>query len=179
MWSNHRPLDGPHTNLLMSHLHCQRYLAPALLLLYGKISAIVAVMRKLCERFLRRCWKDWILWEVNKSKKYNGCFETFMVSTNPQVITRPFLHNFVNDYYYFKCRDAFRGIVNSYEDFSATSSQTVDISKNYFIRFANGLINETNTLVSSTLVRNLLFFWWKCIIFLYRTSLSKFEESSN
>lgn len=47
-----------------------------------------------------------------------------------------------------KHRPAFRGIVDS---FDAQAGEVVDISKNYFVRFANGLLNECNSLISTTL----------------------------
>lgn len=49
-------------------------------------------------------------------------------------------------------RDAFRGIVNSNEVESISDeNSSSDKSKNYFFRFTNGLLNEANTLVASTL----------------------------
>eukprot|EP00607_Mallomonas_marina_P000870 CAMPEP_0182437684 /NCGR_PEP_ID=MMETSP1167-20130531/85215_1 /TAXON_ID=2988 /ORGANISM="Mallomonas Sp, Strain CCMP3275" /LENGTH=550 /DNA_ID=CAMNT_0024630693 /DNA_START=937 /DNA_END=2586 /DNA_ORIENTATION=- len=49
-------------------------------------------------------------------------------------------------------RQAFRGIASGNQSSSSvSSSSSEDMSNGYFIRFANGLMNETNALVASTM----------------------------
>ena len=37
MWTQVHPVDGPHSVLLGNHLEAQRFLGPALMLLYGDV----------------------------------------------------------------------------------------------------------------------------------------------
>jgi ubiquitin conjugation factor E4 B len=100
-WTNvdSKSTNGLHTSLLESSIDAQRYLAPALLLLYGDV-----------ER--------------------TGYYEKIGFRQNILVILRHLwsipLHH-----------EAFRGIVTGQEE---------------FISFANGLMNETNHLVLTTMV---------------------------
>lgn len=121
-WSHQTHLkDGPHSNLLSSHSDCQKYLAPALLLLYG---------------------------DVEKTGYYDKL-------SNRRCIMIVLKHLWTLPTH----RSAFRGIVNSYDDDASSETATansssdgsIDISKNYFIRFANGMMNEANSLVSTTM----------------------------
>jgi ubiquitin conjugation factor E4 B len=124
MWAPTVPPDGPQNTLLGTHIEAQRYLAPALLLLYGDV-----------ER--------------------TGYYEKL---TNRRSIMVVLKHLWTLPTH----RPAFRGIadvtgggvamdVDSEPGNSGIVMNSADISGNYFIRFANGLMNETNALVSTTM----------------------------
>lgn len=130
-WSNATRVqtDGKHVLLLDNHEEVQKYLAPSLLLLYGDV-----------ER--------------------TGFYEKLSHRQNIMVVLK-YLWSLPSH------RAAFRGIATCSSDLSAeaelmasdNSAQSDDVDmpgsfvsqQNYFIRFANGLMNETNSLVSSTL----------------------------
>jgi ubiquitin conjugation factor E4 B len=118
--------DGPHSNLLLNHADCQHFLAPALLLLYGDV-----------ER--------------------TGFYEKL---TNRRSIMIVLKHLWTLPTH----RSAFRGIVNSFDEYDANtasasaaamssqeSSTAAAPAQNYFVRFANGMMNEANSLVASTM----------------------------
>eukprot|EP01038_Epipyxis_sp_PR26KG_P006656 gene6656-9137_t len=118
MYSNMRPVDGPHTGLLFSHLDAQKFLAPSLLLLYGDV-----------ER--------------------TGYYEKL---TNRRSIMIVLKHLWTLPTH----RTAFRGIATLKVDTShlqENSTESIVPSSNeiYFVRFANGLLNETNSLVQTTI----------------------------
>lgn len=120
-WSHVLAKDGKHSHMLGTHGDCQRYLAPALLLLYG---------------------------DVEKTGYYDKL-------TNRRCIMIILKHLWTLPTH----RQAFRGIVTSYDDESTSDNVNTgninedvrDLSKNYFVRFANGLMNETNSLVVTTM----------------------------
>lgn len=123
--------DGPHSNLLLNHSDCQHFLAPALLLLYG---------------------------DVERTGFYDKL-------TNRRSIMIVLKHLWTLPTH----RSAFRGIVSSFDEYDASlassitmsehnsqegpsqSSSTSQQSQNYFVRFANGMMNEANSLVASTM----------------------------
>jgi ubiquitin conjugation factor E4 B len=134
MYTHQHSVDGPHTVLLASHVAAQKFLAPALLLLYGDV-----------ER--------------------TGFYEKL---TNRRSIMIVLKHLWTLTTH----REAFRGIASMNIDVSHISKDhdesvilnqtndttiiTIETSQNrgneiYFIRFANGLLNETNALVATTL----------------------------
>eukprot|EP01031_Cornospumella_fuschlensis_P026243 gene26243-31702_t len=122
MYTHLPPMDTPHTNLLSIHPEAQHYLAPALLLLYGDV-----------ER--------------------TGYYEKL---TNRRSIMIVLKHLWTLPTH----RPAFRGIgtvdvdTRHLEESSGsggTSSGAQDGGRNSFVRFANGLLNETNALVATTI----------------------------
>eukprot|EP01032_Pedospumella_encystans_P017808 gene17808-20285_t len=122
MWSQNAPVDGPHTNLLSTHIMAQRYMSPGLLLLYGDV-----------ER--------------------TGFYEKL---TNRRCIMVVLKHLWTLPTH----RSAFRGIATLQDTFgsstvpasSSSSGATAEGSgQDYFVRFANGLMNETNALVAATM----------------------------
>jgi len=120
LWSNAPSVDGPQTTLLEHHNESQRYLAPALLLLYGDV-----------ER--------------------TGFYEKL---TNRRAIMVVLKHLWTLDTH----RPAFRGIATVTTAAASTSSSASatpiadeDQGQGYFVRFANGLMNETNALVATTM----------------------------
>lgn len=120
---NAHQLDGPHTALLSSQLDAQKFLAPALLLLYGDV-----------ER--------------------TGFYEKL---TNRRSIMVVLKHLWTLPTH----RPAFQGIATINVDTShlegheaelvENSSQRSEKTQNSFVRFANGLLNETNSLVATTM----------------------------
>lgn len=127
MYTNARVTDGPHNSLLALHPECQLFLAPALLLLYGDVEKTGVQDKLTNRRSIMIVLKH--LWSLPSH------------------------------------REAFRGIVNTYHEISPSSSaaadavmitedadiSSIDVTKNYFTRFANGLLNESNTLISGTM----------------------------
>lgn len=112
LYTAERPTDGPHTQLLSSHGASQRFLAPALLLLYG---------------------------DVEKT----GFYEKFSHRRSIMIVLK---HLWTLPSH----RAAFRGIAQDTQDDSESDSTNIG-SNLSFVRFANGLLNETNALVSTTL----------------------------
>jgi ubiquitin conjugation factor E4 B len=106
LWGNSPSVDGMHTTLLDSNVDAQRFLAPALLVLYGDVER-TGFYEKLENR---RC----------------------IMIVLKHLWTLP------------SHRAAFTGI-------ATLPSSSEDLSQSYFIRFANGLTNETNKLVATTL----------------------------
>lgn len=105
MYTHLPSVDGPHTNLLSTHVMAQRYMSPGLLLLYGDV-----------ER--------------------TGFYEKL---TNRRCIMVVLKHLWTLPTH----RSAFRGI--------ATLRDSAAADQDYFVRFANGLMNETNSLVATTM----------------------------
>ena len=127
MYTNQPSVDGPHTALLDSHLDAQKYLPPALLLLYG---------------------------DVERTGYYDK-----LINRRSIMIVLKHLWKLPNH------RSAFRGIAtvdtvtddadgsSSSSSSSSSNSQGGGSSDNQdsFIKFANGLMNETNALVATTM----------------------------
>lgn len=121
MYTHLPSVDGPHTNLLSTHAGAQRYMPPGLLLLYGDV-----------ER--------------------TGFYEKL---TNRRCIMVVLKHLWTLASH----RPAFRGIATLHSSSSASSSPNAssgdaaaaEVSQGYFVRFANGLMNETNSLVATTM----------------------------
>ncbi|RYH31359.1 hypothetical protein EON65_02720, partial [archaeon] len=124
MYTHLPSMDTPHTNLLSIHLEAQHYLAPALLLLYGDV-----------ER--------------------TGYYEKL---TNRRSIMIVLKHLWTLPTH----RSAFRGIATVDVDTrhleestgagaGSSSGAAQDGGRNSFVRFANGLLNETNALVATTM----------------------------
>jgi ubiquitin conjugation factor E4 B len=120
LWGNERSVDGPHTVLLSSNGDAQRFLSPALLLLYG---------------------------DVEKT----GYYEKL---TNRRCIMVILKHLWTLPTH----RPAFQGIAALTDSSTSSSSSSTSAegdadseSENYFVRFANGLMNETNSLVATTM----------------------------
>lgn len=115
MWTHQPSVDGPHTELLSTHVGAQRYMPPGLLLLYGDV-----------ER--------------------TGFYEKL---TNRRCIMVVLKHLWTLSSH----RQAFRGIATlpSPSSSGSASSSEEGQSQDYFVRFANGLMNETNALVAATM----------------------------
>lgn len=113
--------DGPHTALLPTHLDAQKFLAPSLLLLYGDV-----------ER--------------------TGFYEKLSNRRSIMIVLK---HLWTLPTH----RLAFQGIATqnidtSHLEQSTTESQPLASqtqNQNSFVRFANGLLNETNALVATTM----------------------------
>lgn len=110
MYTHLKSVDGAHTALLASHLDAEKFLAPALLLLYGDV-----------ER--------------------TGFYEKL---SNRRAIMIVLKHLWTLPSH----RAAFRGIATSTNDSHDNNNNN---NNNSFIRFANGLLNETNSLVATTI----------------------------
>jgi ubiquitin conjugation factor E4 B len=121
LYTHQASVDGLHTSLLSTHREAQQFLAPALLLLYGDVEK-TGFYEKLSNR------------------------RSIMVALK-HLWTLP-TH-----------RPAFQGIATSSSavhlvhavETEDSASCSRDRSQNSFVRFANGLLNETNTLVATTL----------------------------
>ena len=128
-WSSNLPLDGPNRNLLENHADAQKYLAPSLLLLYGDVEKTGYYEKINHRRSILSVLKH--IWGL---ASHRGAFRGIATSTfskppdNSMEIDTDTLNT-----------------SNLSED--SQSSQSSD----YFIRFANGILNETNSLVSVTL----------------------------
>lgn len=119
MYTNVKAVDSRNTQLLASHLDSQKFLAPALLLLYGDV-----------ER--------------------TGFYEKFSNRRSIMIVLK---HLWTLPSH----RAAFQGIALTNVDTSHLETSSVDVLGNSgpnnssFVKFANGLLNETNALVSTTL----------------------------
>ncbi len=119
----HSPsLDGPHTSLLASHVDAQKFLAPALLLLYGDVEKTGFYEKLSNRRCIMICLKH--LWTLPTHRPAFQGIATINVDTSH---------------------------LGSATDRALESRATSERSQNSFVRFANGLLNETNTLVATTL----------------------------
>lgn len=116
---SHQPsVDGPHTSILAQHLGAQKFLAPALLLLYG---------------------------DVEKT----GFYEKLNHRMSIMVVLK---HLWTLPTH----RAAFQGIatINSLDNpMESNNDVSFERNQNSFVRFANGLLNETNRLVATTIDR--------------------------
>ena len=122
-WSNNwQATDGPNRHLLATHAAARSCLAPALLLLYG---------------------------DVEKT----GFYEKM---ENRKTILKVLQHVWALPSH----REAFRSIatdcndgsaIDLAESYAAGEFSATEASTGYFIVFANGLLNETNKLVSETI----------------------------
>jgi ubiquitin conjugation factor E4 B len=129
-YTNVPSVDGPHTSLLSSHLDAQRFLAPSLLLLYGDVER-TGFYEKLTNR---RCIMVVLkhLWTLQTHRPaFQGIATTHVDTTHLEQ----------ND------------SVENIADENATNSgiSSGEKSQNSFVRFANGLLNETNSLVATTM----------------------------
>jgi ubiquitin conjugation factor E4 B len=122
MWTNEKvSSEGPETTLLSVHSDAQKFLAPALLLLYGDVERTGFYEKLSNRRSIMIVLKH--LWTLST---HRAAFQG-IATTN--IDTR-----------HFEQRDDLmvEEEVNSHSD-------------NSFVRFANGLLNETNALVATTL----------------------------
>jgi len=164
MWSHHVPVDGPHTNMLERQLEAQKFLAPTLLLLYGDVEKTGFYEKVTNRRSIMVVLKH--LWQL---PSHRAAFRGIAVvgsstdgsSVSPDIIdtltaSSSFGSSSSNQQPQQQQQqqqeeeDSSRMNVDSVATSPAPSS-SVDHSQNYFIRFANGLMNETNTLVTSTM----------------------------
>lgn len=122
MYSHEKSVDGPHTALLGSHLEAQKFLAPALLLLYGDVERTGYYEKLTNRRSIMVVLKH--LWTLPTHRPAFQGIATIEVDTGSNDAGAP-------------------------EGGSTVAAGAR--SANSFVRFANGLLNETNSLVATTL----------------------------
>lgn len=138
MWSPSIPVDGPHTSMLERQLEAQKFLAPTLLLLYGDVEKTGFYEKVSNRRSIMVVLKH--LWQLPSHRAaFRGIAAVGSSATNVSA-----------DVQAFTASSFAQGDV-SHMSVESASPTSVDHSQNYFIRFANGLMNETNTLVTSTM----------------------------
>jgi ubiquitin conjugation factor E4 B len=121
MWTSEKlSSEGPETTLLSVHADAQKYLAPALLLLYGDVERTGFYEKLSNRRSIMIVLKH--LWTL---PTHRAAFQG-IATTN--IDTR-----------HFEQRD------------DQMEEEVISHSDNSFVRFANGLLNETNALVATTL----------------------------
>ena len=131
MWSHITPVDGPHTNLLDHLIEAQEFLAPTLLLLYGDVEKTGFYEKLTNRRSIMIVLKH--LWSLPSHRQaFRG-----IASMNNTIIDNTLIDNTAST------------VLN---EFATSSTMNMDDrNHNYFIRFANGLMNETNALVTTTM----------------------------
>ena len=133
MYTHLPSVDGPHTNLLSTHVGAQRYMSPGLLLLYGDVER-TGYYEKLTNR---RCIMVVLkhLWTLSTHRSAFRGIATLNTSTTTPTTTPtpPTATSNMND-------------VTQEEH-----HETAVAGQDYFVRFANGLMNETNALVATTM----------------------------
>jgi ubiquitin conjugation factor E4 B len=134
--------DGPHSALLSTHVDAQRYMPPALLLLYGDVER-TGFYEKLTNR---RCIMVVLkhLWTLPSHRTAFRGIATLTDGAGSSSSTSSSLLPTAPD-----------SIDTSGSSSSgggeAVPMETDEDRQNYFVRFANGLMNETNSLVATTM----------------------------
>jgi ubiquitin conjugation factor E4 B len=128
MYTHLPSVDGPHTELLSTHIGAQRYLSPGLLLLYGDVER-TGFYEKLTNR---RCIMVVLkhLWTLSTHRPAFRGIATVDPNAGLGLGGSPVPHD--------------AGTTTAEH---ASEGQGQD----YFVRFANGLMNETNALVANTM----------------------------
>ena len=130
MYSNQPSVDGPHTALLDSHIDAQKYLPPALLLLYGDVERTGYYDKLINRRSIMIVLKH--LWKLpNHRSAFRGIATIDTTSDAADA--------------------AADGSSSSNSHGSSSSSSSSSDNQDSFIKFANGLMNETNALVATTM----------------------------
>lgn len=119
MYTHQPSVDGPQTSLLSAHLDAQKFLAPALLLLYGDVERTGFYEKLSNRRSIMVVLKH--LWTLPTHRPAFQGIATINVDTT------------------------------HLQDETTGSSSSAERNQNSFVRFANGLLNETNSLVATTL----------------------------
>lgn len=141
MWSHSTPVDGQHTAMLGQQLEAQKFLAPTLLLLYGDVEKTGFYEKVNNRRSIMVVLKH--LWQLPSHRAaFRGIAAVGSSASSVSSDVEAFTSTFTQE-------DSSLMSVESSLEIAPSSS--VDNSQNYFIRFANGLMNETNTLVTSTM----------------------------
>jgi Ubiquitin elongating factor core len=185
MWTGAALADGPHSSLLGSLFEAQKYLAPALLLLYGDVER-TGFYEKLTNRrsimvVLKHLWtldthrpafrgiatvgsssSALALAPAPRALTDSGAAAAVAPpSTLMDIVVEPSASNQSIDAMTEEERqqqDEEEAVALSLSlSIQAPASASIEYDstpdENYFIRFANGLMNETNSLVSMTMER--------------------------
>mmetsp|Transcript_8658 Transcript_8658/g.8588 ORF Transcript_8658/g.8588 Transcript_8658/m.8588 type:complete len:560 (-) Transcript_8658:67-1746(-) len=134
--------DGPHSSLLSSNLESQQFLAPALLLLYGDVENTGFYDKLPFRRSIMAVLKH--LWSLST---HRAAFRGIALNTAPSTTPVPPVSG--SDVMEVEGVVSNRDGILPEEGAGVISMSTDDDEENYFLRFANGLMNETNFLVSS------------------------------
>ncbi len=139
MWSNANPVDGPHTALIEGMVEAQRYLAPTLLLLYGDVEK-TGFYEKLTNRrsimiVLRYLWKL-----PSHRAAFRGIANIELPAIQHESLVEINSGSISGEMH-----------VETDEINLHNNNRPDGVHNNYFIRFANGLMNETNALVATTM----------------------------
>jgi ubiquitin conjugation factor E4 B len=132
-WTFELPVDGPHSTLLSTNELCQNNMAPALLLLYGDVEKTGYYEKLGHRRLIMVILKH--LWSL---PTHRAAFRSIALDTE----------GVSKDMTLTSSSAAAAAVA---ED--SVNDQVDDISDeaSYFVRFANGLLNETNSLVSTSI----------------------------
>jgi Ubiquitin elongating factor core len=188
--------DGPHSSLLGSHFEAQRYLAPALLLLYGDVErtgfyekltnrrSIMVVLKHLWTLETHRpAFRGIATVGTNSSTTASASSSSSAASADVAGDTRTHAKAEADVVESMMTTDSQLSFVEMSDDADEEEQMAIAMSlsqasqdtasppssapapapapveydstpdDNYFIRFANGLMNETNSLVSTTMDR--------------------------
>lgn len=151
------PTDGPHSSLLARHVEAQRFLAPALLLLYGDVERTGFYDKLQNRRSIMIVLKH--LWTLPTHRQAFRGIASMGPSTSTEIPASASAapSSSVASGVGSSSAAGSGGVLG---DASASlvmgegeevNYYASDSSENYFIRFANGLLNETNALVTSTM----------------------------
>lgn len=185
MWTGAALTDGPHSSLLGSLFEAQKYLAPALLLLYGDVERTGFYEKLTNRRSIMVVLKH--LWTLDTHRPafrgiatVGSSSSALALSPAPSALTdsvaaaaitppstlmdievEPSASNQSTDAMTEEERqqqDEEEAVALSLSlSIQAPASASIEYDstpdENYFIRFANGLMNETNSLVSMTMER--------------------------
>ncbi len=125
LYSHEKSVDGAHTALLGTHLDAQKFLSPALLLLYGDVERTGFYEKLTNRRSIMVILKH--LWTLPTHRPAFRGIATLNIDTSSILGADAVSEN------------------------SSASSSTPQQQQDYFVRFANGLMNETNALVATTM----------------------------
>lgn len=185
MWTGAALADGPHSSLLGSLFEAQKYLAPALLLLYGDVERTGFYEKLTNRRSIMVVLKH--LWTLDTHRPafrgiatVGSSSSALALATAPSALTdsgaaaavtpSPTLMDIVIEPSASnQSTDAMTEEERQQQDEEEAVALSLSLSiqapasapieydstsdENYFIRFANGLMNETNSLVSMTMER--------------------------
>jgi hypothetical protein len=169
MYTHMKSMDGMHTNLLAMNEEAQQYLAPALLLLYGDVERT-----GFYEKFGHRRNIMIVLKHLWTLTSHRNAFRGIATDNGPPIIitTTTNIENQIdamdvvdtaavttttnNNNNSARSPHAITSVITPMSAASSSSSSSTNIivedpSKSSFVRFANGLMNETNSLVATTL----------------------------
>jgi hypothetical protein len=185
MWTGAALADGPHSSLLGSLFEAQKYLAPALLLLYGDVERTGFYEKLTNRRSIMVVLKH--LWTLDTHRPafrgiatVGSSSSVLALSPAPSELTdsgaaaavappSTLMDIVVEPSASNQSTDAMTEEERQQQDEEEAVALSLSLSiqapaaapieydstpdENYFIRFANGLMNETNSLVSMTMER--------------------------